>query len=469
MNQDLYDLVVIGAGSAGLVAGRFAAQLGVKVALVEKSRIGGDCTWTGCVPSKALIKAARIAHEVQTAHQYGVMTQAPTVDMTRVRAYVRRVIEGVYRFETPEALAEEGVEVILGSARFLDPWTIEVGRSTVKSKTFLIATGARATIPPIAGLEDVPFITYENIFDNEVLPKAMVVVGGGPLGIEMAQAYQRLGAKVTVVAKRILPKEDPDVQQLMQELLETEGIRFVLEPALSARTDNTEIVIATQHDQARGDLLVVAVGRKPNVDGLGLEAAGIKYSSDGIEVDQHLQTSIKHIYAAGDVVGSYQFTHYAGWQAFHAARNALLPGASSGVTKLVPRVTFTEPEVAHVGLTEQQAVSKIGHGVRIHRWDMNRVDRAVCENDGSGFIKLLTGEDGRILGATVVAARAGEAIVELITAMREKRKVKDLAAAIHPYPTYSTAIQEMSADLAVQQLLSGVSGKLIRKLSRIVR
>jgi pyruvate/2-oxoglutarate dehydrogenase complex dihydrolipoamide dehydrogenase (E3) component len=469
MTTDHYDLVVIGAGSGGLVAARFAAQLGARVALAEKNRIGGDCTWTGCVPSKALLKAAKVAHEVRTASQYGVIASAPAVDMAQVRLYVRNAIQAVYQFETPEQLQAEGVDVILGTAEFVDATTIRIGDRVVRSKTVLLTTGARPLMPLIAGLNDVPYATYENIFDNELLPRVMIVVGGGPVGIELAQAYRRLGSEVTVVAERILPKEDSDVQQLMRSLLEREGIQFVLEHAKSAGKDGSSIVISTEHQEARGNLLLIAAGRKPMVDGLELEKAGIQYSLRGIPVDDRLRTNVKHIYAAGDVTGGYQFTHYAGWQAFQAVRNALLPGSSSGVTDLVPRVTFTDPEVAHVGLSEQQATSQFGNGIRIHRWDMTRVDRAVCENDTSGFMKIITKEDGAIVGATVVAARAGETIVELIIAMKEKLKIKELAGDIHPYPTYSTVVQQIAADITVENLLAGVSGRLIRGLSKVIR
>jgi pyruvate/2-oxoglutarate dehydrogenase complex dihydrolipoamide dehydrogenase (E3) component len=312
-------------------------------------------------------------------------------------------------------------------------------------------------------------VTYENIFDNDVLPRSMIVVGGGPVGVEMAQAYQRLGAQVTMVAKRLLPKEDQDVQNQMQSLLEREGIRFVFEQAKSAHRDGDAIVVATERTEARGDLLLIAAGRKPAVSGLELEKAGVICSPSGIVVDNRLRTNVKHIYAAGDVTGGYQFTHYAGWQAFEAVRNALLPGSSSGITDLVPWVTFTDPEVAHIGLSQQQAVARFGTGVRIHRWNMDHVDRAVCENDTSGFIKIITKEDGMIVGATIIAARAGETIVELIVAMKEKMKINELASAIHPYPTYSIAVQQMAADIAVDDLLSGASGRVVRALSRMAR
>ncbi len=469
MTRNSYDLVVIGAGSGGLVAARFAARLGARVALVEKNHIGGDCTWTGCVPSKALLKAAKIAHSVRTASHYGVVANTLIIDMGRVRAYVRGAIEAVYQFETPEQLQADGVEVIFGAARFVDAHTLAVGEQVVRSKSFLVTTGARPLIPQIDGLNGVPFVTYENIFDNDVLPERMIVVGGGPVGMEMAQAYQRLGAQVTVVAKRLLPKEDQDVQTQMQTLLQREGIRFVLEQAESAHRDGDAIVVATAQTELRGNLLLIATGRKPAVDGLALEKAGVLYSPRGIVVDDRLRTNVKHIYAAGDVAGGYQFTHFAGWQAFEAVRNALLPGSSPGMTDLVPWVTFTDPEVAHVGLSEREAVARFGGSARVHRWNMDRVDRAVCENDTSGFIKIITKDDGTILGATIIAARAGEAIVELIVAMKQKVKISELAGAIHPYPTYSTAVQQMAADMAVDDLLSGASGKVVRVLSRMVR
>src|SRR5215831_6280650 len=469
MTRDSYDLAVIGAGSGGLVAARLAAKLGARVALVEKSRIGGDCTWTGCVPSKALLKVAKVAHDIRTASHFGVVASPPSVDMRAVRDYVRSAIQAVYQFETPEQLKAEGIDVFLGTARFADAFTITNGDRKVRSRNFLLTTGARPLLPQIDGLNDVPFATYENIFDIDVLPRALIVIGAGPVGVEIAQAYGRLGAQVTVIAPRLLPKEDQDVQTKMQSLLEQEGIRFVPAHAKSARRDGDGILIAAESTEIRGDLLLIAAGRKPAVDGLELENAGVQYSPRGIAVDDRLRSNIKHIYAAGDVTGGYQFTHYAGWQAFEAVRNTLLPGSSSGVTDLVPWVTFTDPEVAHVGLSEQEAIARFGGSARVHRWNMDRVDRAVCENDTSGFIKIITKEDGTIVGATIIAARAGETIVELIVAMKEKVKISELAGAIHPYPTYSTAVQQMAADIAVDDLLSGASGKVVRALSRIVR
>jgi pyruvate/2-oxoglutarate dehydrogenase complex dihydrolipoamide dehydrogenase (E3) component len=458
--------VVIGAGSGGLTAAGFAAQLGARVALVEKDRIGGDCTWTGCVPSKALLKAAKVAHEVRNAGRFGVVSAAPVTDMAAVRAYVRRAIDEVYRFESPEELRQKGIEVIQGYARFSDASTILVDQQSIRAKAFLITTGARPRIPTIAGLGEVPFLTYEQIFDNDKLPGTLAVIGGGPIGMELAQAYQRLGSQVIVVGERLLPKDEPEVAPLMRRVFEREGVRFVTGRAQSARRDGGGVVVATEGEEIRGDAVLVASGRAPTVAGLDLEKAGVKYSGAGIPVDDHLRTSVRHIYAAGDVLGGYQFTHLAGWQGFQAARNALLPGNSKGVNELVPWVTYTDPEVAHAGMTEEQARARFGGQIQVRRRDMSRTDRAVCEGDTGGFLKVVAKDDGSLLGATVVHARAGETIAEFVVAINHRLKLSDLAGAIHPYPTCATAVQQIAAEATLDKLLSGKSGRIVRSLSK---
>jgi pyruvate/2-oxoglutarate dehydrogenase complex dihydrolipoamide dehydrogenase (E3) component len=464
-----FDLVIIGAGSGGLTAAAFAAQLGAKVALVEKHRIGGDCTWTGCVPSKALLKAAKVAHEVRNSARFGIVAGAPVTDMAAVRAHVRRAIDEVYQFESPEALQRKGIEVIQGPARFTGTSNIMVNQQAVCGKAFLITTGARPRIPAIAGLSEVPFLTYEQIFDNDQLPGRLVVVGGGPIGMELTQAYQRLGSQVIVIANRLLPKDEPEVPGLMRRVFEREGVRFVTGRAHSARTDGAGVVVTTEGEEIRGDALLIASGRIPTVAGLDLDKAGVKYSAAGIPVDEHLRTNVKHIYAAGDVVGGLQFTHLAGWQGFQAARNALLPGNSKGLSGLVPWVTYTDPEVAHAGMTEEQARARFGDPIQVRRREMICTDRAVCEDDTDGFMKVVARDNGTLVGATVVHARAGETIAELVLAMKQGLKLSDLAAAIHPYPTYATAVQQLAADRTVERLLSGTSGRIVRGLSKWTR
>ena len=287
--------------------------------------------------------------------------------------------------------------------------------------------------------------------------------------MEVAQAYQRLGAMVSVVADRLLPKDEPEVRELLQRVFEREGVRFVRGRARSTRKEGGEIVVATDGEEARGDLLLIACGRKPSVAGLDLEKAGVTYSDEGIPVDDRLRTNVKNIYVAGDVTGGYQFTHFAGWQAFQAVRNALLPGNNSRLTDLVPWVTFTDPEVAHVGLTEEQARDTFGENLRICRWDLSRTDRAICEDDRDGFTKVIAKKNGILVGATLVNRRAGETITELIIAIKGNMKISDLAGTIHAYPTYSTAVQQLAAELAIEESLSGASGKIIRGLSKIIR
>jgi pyruvate/2-oxoglutarate dehydrogenase complex dihydrolipoamide dehydrogenase (E3) component len=469
MPEQQYDLIIIGAGAGGLIAADFAVRLGAKTALVEKDRIGGDCTWTGCVPSKALLQVAKVAHHVRTASRYGITSTPPAIEMRQVRDYIQGTVQQIYQGTTPEALRAKGIDVYLGGARFLDASKIVAGDATLHAKHFLITTGASPVIPEISGLRDVPFVTYHHIFDIRELPRSMIVVGGGPVGAEISQAYQRLGAQVTVIADTLLPKEDEDVHGLVERVFMGEGIQRIKGRAKAARKEGDLIVVSTGETEARGALLLVAAGRKPNIEGLDLKKVGVKYTNKGISVDDGLRTTVNHIYAAGDVLGSYEFSHFAGWQAFQAVRNALLPGNSSGRTDIVPWVTFTDPEVAHVGLAETQAQSQFGSNLKVHRWPIEKIDRAVCEDDRNGFIKILAKADGSILGATIVAERAGEAITEIVIAMKHGLKVGDVAGTIHPYPTYSTGVQLLTTEMAIEKRFSGTSGKIIRGLSAVAR
>lgn len=469
MPAQRYDLVIIGAGAGGLIAADFAVRLGAKTALVEKDRIGGDCTWTGCVPSKTLLKISKVARHVRTASRYGIKSELGSIDMAKVHDYVQGAVEQIYQGTTPEALRAKGIDVYLGGARFLDSSAISVRDNTLQGKHFLITTGAIPAIPDISGLRDVPFTTYHQIFDIRKMPRSLIVIGGGPVGSEIAQAYQRLGSQVTVVADTLLPKEDEDARQLIEHVFAEEGVRRVKGRAKSTRKEGDTIVISTGEAEAQGDLLLIAAGRKPNIDELDLERAGVKYTDKGITVDHELRTSASQIYAAGDVLGGYEFSHFAGWQAFQAVRNALLPGHSSGQTDIVPWVTFTDPEVAHVGLGEQQARSQFGDDLKVHRLPIQKVDRAVCEDDRKGFIKILAKSDGSILGATIIGERAGEAITEIVLAVQHGLTVGDVAGTIHPYPTYSTGVQLLTTQMAIEKRLSGTSGKIIRRLSAVAR
>ncbi len=467
-----YDLVIVGAGSAGLTAAGFAVQLGARVAVVEKHRIGGDCTWTGCVPSKTLLKIAKVTHEMRTADRYGLTPADPVVDLKSVMSVVHRVINQVYQHESPEALRANGIDVILGDVRFLDPHTLSVNEDIFTARYVLLSTGAHPFIPPINGLDTVNYLTYENIWDLETLPEHLLVIGAGPIGCEMAQAFRRLGSQVTLIEgeERMLLRDEPDASKVMTAVFKAEGINMHFAVTVDRVWQKGKTIhVAAGVKELAGDCLLVAVGRRPNVDGLALEKAGVAYSPRGIDVDEHLRTSQRHIYAAGDCIGSYQFTHYAGWQAAMAVRNALLPGATKGIRDMVPWTTFTDPEVAHVGLTEQQAREQLGDAVMTCEWPMERVDRARTEGHTQGFLKLVHKKDGTLLGATIVCQRAGEMIHEWIVALEHSLKVGDLAQTIHVYPTYSTASMQAAAEIRVAQLLGGISGRVIRGLSHLLR
>ena len=470
-----YDFLIIGGGSAGLTAADFAVRLGLRVALVEKSRPGGDCTWTGCVPSKTLLRIARTAHELRTAPQSGISAGPPKVDFPAVMSKVREVMEGIALAESAEELRSQGIDVFLGEARFLDPNTIVTADAELKARRILIATGAGPLIPPIPGLDQVGYLTYETIWDLEALPEHLLVVGGGPIGCELAQAFRRLGSRVSLVeaAPRILLQDEPEASSLILDELANEGVEFHLDAPVEKIEKNDQnssrIKLTTSQGPVSGDALLLTVGRRARLSGLELERAGVDYGPNGIKVNRSLRTSQRHIYAAGDCLGGFQFTHYAGWQGFMAVRNALLPGSTRAVLDRVPWTTFTDPEVAHVGLTEQQARDRYGHRIEVTNWPMARVDRALTDGASAGFIKLVHQPNGKLLGATVVSQRAGEMIHEWTLALDQGRKVGDLADSIHVYPTYSMANMQVSSQLRVSGLLSGASGRIIRKLVRLMR
>jgi pyruvate/2-oxoglutarate dehydrogenase complex dihydrolipoamide dehydrogenase (E3) component len=467
-----YDLIIVGGGSAGLTAAGFAVQLGARVALVEKHRTGGDCTWTGCVPSKTLLKVAKVAHQMRTADHYGLAAAEPEVDLRTVMAHVRSVIMDVYAEESPEVLRADGIDVHLGAARFVDPHTLSAGDTRLSARSVLIATGAHPYVPPISGLEEVGYLTYESVWNLETLPRHLVVIGAGPVGIEFSQAFRRLGAGVTLVESRdrVLYRDEPDASRVIADVFEAEGINLRLNTSVEqVWQDEHGIHVLAGNDQLAGDTLLVATGRRPNVEGIDLEVAGVAYTSMGICVHDNLRTSQEHIYAAGDCTGSYQFTHYAGWQAANAVRNALLPGTSTGIADQVPWTTFTDPEVAHTGLTEEQARKRFGDDILTCWWSMDEVDRARAEGDTKGFVKLVLRQNRTLLGATIVTARAGEMIQEWIVAMDRGLKVGEFSNTMHVYPTYSMANMQTAVDILMEQLMSGISGRVVHSLARLMR
>jgi pyruvate/2-oxoglutarate dehydrogenase complex dihydrolipoamide dehydrogenase (E3) component len=465
MSRAEYDLAVIGAGAGGLTAARFAVQLGARVLLVERDRIGGDCTWTGCVPSKSLIRVAKAAHEIRSAHRFGIGGGSCTVDMKQVRDYVQRKVQETYEPTAPDALKREGIDVALGPASFENERTLRIGERSILARRYLVCTGATPVTPSIEGLDGTPHFTYHNIFDSPRLPESLIVIGGGPLGMELAQAFRRLGSHVAIVARHLLPHDDPDAADVLRRVFERESVRFVQGRAISVRQELAGIVVASDTGgEARGECVLVAAGRRPNITGLALDRAGVAHSERGIVVDDRLRTNIPHIYAAGDVLGGEQFSHVAGWQAFEATRNALLPGSSSGRPNPMAWVTFTDPEVAQVGPTEISARHRLGPAITVTRWDLARVDRAKCDDDEEGFIKLLSDGRGTLIGATIVAGRAGELSGELSLAVAQRLSVSDVATAVHAYPTYATALQQMTSQVATTRWTSSAAGRLIGRL-----
>lgn len=465
MARPAYDLAIIGAGAGGLIAARFAAQLGVRVLLAERDRIGGDCTWTGCVPSKSLIRVAKAAHELRTAHRFGIAAASCIVDMPTVRGYVQGKVQQIYKPTSPEALEREGIHVALGPASFENSRTLRIGERSVVARRYLVCTGATPVMPSITGLDGISHFTYHNIFDTPILPGSLIVIGGGPLGMELAQAFQRLGSQVTIVAPRLLPHDDPDAAAVLQRVFEREGVRWLRGRAHDVRQEAAGIIVGSDTGgEAHGEHLLVAAGRRPNIEGLALDRAGVTHSERGIPVDDRLRTNVPHIYAAGDVLGGEQFSHVAGWQAFEATRNALLPGSSSGRPNPMAWVTFTDPEVAQVGMSEVAARQRFGPQVTVTRWDIARVDRAACDDDEDGFIKLVADRRGVLIGATIVASRAGEMSGELSLAIAQRLHIGDLATAVHAYPTYSTALQQMASQVATARWTSSVAGRFVGRL-----
>ncbi|HVT40299.1 MAG TPA: FAD-dependent oxidoreductase [Gemmatimonadaceae bacterium] len=463
------DLAIVGAGSAGLIGADFAATLGAKVALLESHRIGGDCTWTGCVPSKALIRAAHLAHDAGHGAPFGIEVTSAHADMPRVRERIRGAVATIYEHTTPEALKGRGVCVCIGPTAFVDAHTIGCGDQRFVAKHVLICTGARATIPHVEGLSGVPFLTYETLFELDALPSHLIVMGTGPIGVEIAQAFGRLGARVTIVGPQLLAREEPETQALIAHILRREGVEVVLERATHVGRVNGAVELRTATRAFTGDRLLVAAGRTPNVASLALERAGVAHDATGIRVDKYLRTNVRQVYACGDVIGGAQFSHLAGWQAFQAVRNALLPGRAAGLPDALPAATFSDPEVARVGFTEAEARTALGARVEAHSWPMSKADRAVCDGQTDGFIKLITLGGRKIIGGTIVAARAGEMIAELTLAVRMGLSVDTIAGTIHAYPTWSSAVQLAALDVMMARFRTSRGGRMIRWLSRLSR
>jgi pyruvate/2-oxoglutarate dehydrogenase complex dihydrolipoamide dehydrogenase (E3) component len=455
-----FDVAVLGGGAAGLTASGIAASFGAKTLLVERAKLGGDCTWTGCIPSKTLLSMARLAHHARRARQAGLSGADVELRFDRVMEHVRRTRQGVYdHADAPPVFEAMGVDVRQASARFDGPRALTLtgdglAVTRVTARRIIIATGGRPAVPAIPGLDGVPYLTSETIFELTELPARLAILGGGPIGCEMAQAFQRLGSKVTLIERgdRVLPKDDAQLAELLGAGLASEGVDLVFR-AKAARVDRSgaEIRVAIEPEGSGGaaartvaaDALLVATGRRPNLEGLGLDAAGIAHTERGITVDARCRTSARHVYACGDVTGRYQLTHMSEHMAKIAATNALLRVPSAMDTAHVPWCTFTDPELAHVGATEAELVAK-RVAFETFRFPYDRLDRAITEGETTGMLKVHATRWGKILGASVLGAGAGDLIGELAVAMRNGVSLRQIADTIHPYPTLGLGVRRVA-------------------------
>ena len=473
MNKVLkVDVCVIGAGSGGLSVAAGASQMGAKVALVEKADMGGDCLNTGCVPSKALLAAGQAAQAMRDAGQFGVKSQTAEVDWKQVHDHVHGVIAAIAPNDSQQRFEELGVTVIRAAGRFEDERSLRAGDRLIRAKYFVLATGSSAFVPAIDGLEKVDYFTNENIFDNSEAIEHLIVIGGGPIGMEMAQAHLRLGAKVTVMEMaRLLMKDDPELTKIVIDRLASEGMSFH-EGGRDLHLEQTgdgKIAVRCQTDAgeqcAIGSHLLIATGRRANVNGLNLEAAGVLYSPKGVEVDARLRSSNRRIFAIGDVAGPYQFTHMAAYQAGIIIRNMLFKLPAKVDYSAVPWVTYCDPELAHVGMSEADA-KVAGREVRVLRWQFDENDRAQTEKRTEGMIKVITTPKGLVLGASIVGLHAGELIQPWVLAISQRLKIGAMASMIAPYPTLAEANKRIAGSFYTQKLFSNTTRWIVRFLMR---
>jgi pyruvate/2-oxoglutarate dehydrogenase complex dihydrolipoamide dehydrogenase (E3) component len=464
------DICVIGAGSGGLSVAAAAAAFGVPVVLIEKGKMGGDCLNYGCVPSKALLAASHKVATMMKARPFGVSPDSMTLVFEGVHDHVHKVIAAIAPNDSRERFAGLGVHVIEGAARFKDATTVAVGDIEIKARRIVIATGSTPSLPPIPGLAETPHLTNETVFDLLECPQHLIVIGAGPIGLELAQAFHRLGAQVTVLeALTPLAKDDPECAAVLLEQLAREGLSIRAGATITAvrgASGKVAVTMAGENGEETivGTHLLVAAGRTPKIDDLGLEAAGIAHDQSGIVVNKGLRTTNKRVYAVGDVAGALQFTHVANYHAGLVIRNALFRLPVKATYDAIPWVTFTDPELAHVGLTEAEAVKR-GHFVRVLRWPYHENDRAQAERETRGHIKVITDHRGKVLGATIVGATAGELITIWALAIRQRLNIRALAGVVMPYPTLS----EISNRAAITYFVPGLTSPIVRRIIALLR
>lgn len=464
------DVCVVGGGSAGLVVAAGAAQLGLDVVLIERALMGGDCLNFGCVPSKALIAAAKAAQAQRSGGAFGIAPVEPRVDFARVMDHVAETIATIAPNDSVERFEKLGVRVLKEKARFVDRTEMQAGPHRIMSKRIVLATGSRAALPPIPGLADTPHFTNETIFANRTLPAHLLIIGGGPIGIEMAQAFRRLGAQVTVLeAATFLSKDDPELAAIVVARLRGEGVDLRDGVKIDRIERSSDGVVAVLGDGTRvaGSHLLVAAGRSPVIEGLDLEKAGIAHTKQGITVDASLRTSNRNVWAIGDCNGLYAFTHMAGYEASLFIRGALFRAPAKLDAAIVPWATYSDPELAQVGLGERAAREKHGDGIRVLRWKFAENDRAQAERATDGMVKVITDGRGRILGAAIVGPLAGELIQPWCLAISKRLKISALASFVPPYPTLGEAGKRAAGSYFTETLFGPRTRGLVRFLARL--
>jgi len=466
------DLVIIGGGAGGLVVASVAAQLGLDVVLINKEEaMGGDCLHYGCIPSKTLLKSASVAHTMSHADRWGLLPVSAQVDIKTVNQGINKVIDSIQVHDSRERFEALGCEVIAGEATFTSASQIEVNGRKIDAKRAVIATGSTVFVPPIKGLQQSGYLTNEDMFSLPSLPKSMIILGGGPVGVEMAQAYSRLGTEVCLVelAPRLLPRMDEQASGILAEALSAEGISIylnseVIEVAGNVSGEGDKQVVLKDGTSLQAEALLVAIGRRPVVESLNLEKANVSYDAKGIKVNSKMQTSNKNIYACGDVTGEMPLTHVAELQAGIVIANLVFKIPKKISYNVIPAVVYTDPEVAQVGVSVEQC-KQLKHG-EVHQFDVSQLDRAVTDNNKTGIATILTNK-GRVIGAHIIAPHAGELIHELALAVQEKMKVSKLTSLVHAYPSYSQLNKRLAGQYYSERLFSSRTKKIVAFLNRI--
>ena len=464
------DLCIIGAGSAGLSTAAGSVKMGASVVLIERGKMGGDCLNYGCVPSKALLAAGKHAQTLRSGAKFGVAGVEPEVDFKAVMAHVHDVITSIAPVDSQERFEGLGVHVILAEARFKDRQTIIAGDYVIRPRRIIIATGSGPVTPPILGLAEVSYLTNKTLFDNDVLPSKLIIIGGGPVGIEMAQAHRRLGADVVVLeSANALSNDDPDLVLIVMKQLRAEGI-VIKEQTMAhsvAMRGEDYVITLKGGEQLTGSHLLIAAGRAPNLDGLDLDAGGVEWDKRGVTVNKRLRsTTNKRVYAAGDAAGKLQFTHVAGYHAGIIIQNVLFRLPARAKHDAIPWVTYCDPELAQVGLTESQASAQYGDNICVLHWAFTENDRAQSERRTDGFIKVMTAKNGRILGASIVGQGAGEMIATWAMMVGQKAKIGSVAQSVFPYPTRSEASKRAAGRYYTSKLFSDRTKILVKLLSK---